>query len=131
MLARNKLILGTIIGLCVGTIFVTIGMLLQYNPDRISRSEIAGKQIRTAHNFPVTYTLYCRWRLNSYVKFFISGIALAIAGLIIVTAYSILLFSVITRKSEYLPEGVLKWCCYFPFVWKCIEQYRQEENITT
>ena len=52
MLARNKLILGTITGLCVGTIFVTIGMLLQYNPDRISRSEIAGKQIRTAHNFP-------------------------------------------------------------------------------
>jgi len=100
MLARNKLILGTITGLCVGTIFVTIGMLLQYNPDKISRSEIA-------------------------------GIALAIAGLIIVTAYSILLFSVITRKSEYLPEGVLKWCCYFPFVWKCIEQYRQEENITT
>lgn len=52
MLARNKLILGTITGLCVGTIFVTIGMLLQYNPDRISRSEIAGKQIRTAHIFP-------------------------------------------------------------------------------
>ena len=52
MLARNRLILGTIIGLCVGTIFVSIGMLLQYNPDRISRSEIAGKQIRTARNFP-------------------------------------------------------------------------------
>ena len=45
MLARNRLIVGTIIGLCLGTIFVTIGMLLQYNSDRISRSEIAGKQI--------------------------------------------------------------------------------------
>ena len=58
MLARNKLILGTITGLCVGTIFVTIGMLLQYNPDRISRSEIAGKQIRTAHNFKFE-TIHC------------------------------------------------------------------------
>ena len=45
MLARNRLIVGTIIGLCLGTIFVTIGMLLQYNSNRISRSEIAGKQI--------------------------------------------------------------------------------------
>ena len=56
---------------------------------------------------------------------YVPGILLIVCGLIIIGAYSYLIHSVITKNAEHLPAGKWLWC-YGPFLWKHIDQYRNE-----
>ena len=47
-------------------------------------------------------------------------------GVIVIAANVYLLGVVLTNRSDLIPKGACKWCCYVPMLWGCIEGYRKE-----
>ena len=121
MNARSKLICGAILGNILGWVVLIFGSLCVENGELQPMKKNAGK----LQSFKMNLSGLLSVRFIDMIHYLIGWFAFG-CGVIIVGAYSYLFLVVLANKTDLLPKGACKWCCYGPLVYGCIESYRQE-----
>ena len=127
MNARSKLLCGAILGNIIGWAVLLFASWLVGNVENVDNYEKrqmeknAGKLQSFKINLPDLLSV----RFIDMIHYLIGWFAIA-CGVIIVGAYSYLFLVALAKRTDLLPKGACKWCCYGPLVYGCIESYRQE-----
>ena len=130
MNARSKLLCGAILGNIIGWLVIIFASLYvgiseskaaDYGPLAIQMEKIEGKLKSFKKNLSDLLSV----RFIDMIHYLIGWFAFA-CGVIIVGAYSYLFLVALAKRTDLLPKGAFKWCCYGPLVYGCIESYRQE-----
>ena len=125
MNARSKLLCGAILGNIIGWTLIIFGSWYggrTFLDHPISQMEKSAGKLKS---FRMNMSDLLSVRFIDMIHYLIGMFAFA-CGVIIVGAYSYLFLVVLAKRTDLLPKGTCKWCCYGPLVYGCIETYRQE-----
>ena len=133
MNARSKLLCGAILGNIIGwavLLFASWYVNIGISEECIESEECRNisqmkKNAGKLQSFKINLSDLLSARFIDMIHYLIGWFAFA-CGVIIVGAYSYLFLVALAKRTDLLPKGACKWCCYGPLVYGCIESYRQE-----